>query len=50
MLPTPAVYAAGGVFKTECLENGAPGETRTPDHLITNQMLYQLSYKGTVSD
>ena len=25
---------------------GAPGETRTPDPLITNQVLYQLSYKG----
>ena len=28
------------------LENGAPRETRTPDPLITNQVLYQLSYKG----
>ena len=26
---------------------GAPRETRTPDPLITNQMLYQLSYRGT---
>ena len=26
---------------------GAPRETRTPDLLITNQPLYQLSYKGT---
>ena len=26
---------------------GAPRETRTPDPLITNQMLYQLSYKGS---
>lgn len=25
---------------------GAPRETRTPDLLITNQPLYQLSYKG----
>jgi hypothetical protein len=25
---------------------GAPRETRTPDPLITNQMLYQLSYRG----
>ena len=25
---------------------GAAGGTRTPDHLITNQMLYQLSYGG----
>jgi hypothetical protein len=28
-------------------ECGAGRETRTPDHLITNQMLYQLSYAGT---
>ena len=27
-----------------CLENGAGGRTRTPDLLITNQLLYQLSY------
>ena len=26
--------------------SGAPRETRTPDPLITNQVLYQLSYKG----
>lgn len=25
---------------------GAPGRTRTADPLITNQVLYQLSYKG----
>jgi hypothetical protein len=25
---------------------GAPGRTRTRDPLITNQVLYQLSYKG----
>ena len=29
------------------MENGAPRETRTPDPLITNQTLYQLSYRGT---
>jgi hypothetical protein len=29
------------------LDFGAPRETRTPDPLITNQMLYQLSYRGT---
>ena len=28
-------------------ENGAPTRTRTADPLITNQMLYQLSYKGS---
>ena len=26
--------------------NGAPGRVRTRDPLITNQVLYQLSYKG----
>lgn len=29
------------------LNSGAPRETRTPDPLITNQVLYQLSYKGS---
>ena len=28
------------------LENGADGQTRTDDLLITNQLLYQLSYVG----
>ena len=27
---------------------GAPTRTRTADPLITNQVLYQLSYRGTV--
>ncbi len=27
-------------------KDGAPGRTRTADPLITNQVLYQLSYKG----
>lgn len=27
-------------------KNGAPGRIRTRDPLITNQVLYQLSYKG----
>ena len=32
---------------TLSLENtGAPGRVRTRDPLITNQVLYQLSYKG----
>jgi hypothetical protein len=29
-----------------CHENGATGGTRTHDLLITNQLLYQLSYGG----
>lgn len=28
-------------------KNGAPTRTRTRDPLITNQVLYQLSYKGS---
>ena len=27
-------------------KSGAPGRVRTRDPLITNQVLYQLSYKG----
>gem|GEM_PF-1769425 len=27
---------------------GASGGTRTPDRLITNQQLYQLSYAGSL--
>ena len=30
--------------KYEIIKNGAGGRTRTPDLLITNQLLYQLSY------
>ena len=29
-------------------KNGAGGRTRTPDLLITNQLLYQLSYTSTL--
>ena len=29
------------------IKNGAGGKTRTHDLLITNQLLYQLSYTGT---
>ena len=29
------------------LKNGAPTRTRTADLLITNQLLYQLSYRGS---
>jgi hypothetical protein len=28
------------------LSDGAPARSRTADLLITNQLLYQLSYKG----
>ena len=30
-----------------CIRIGAGGRTRTPDLLITNQLLYQLSYTST---
>ncbi len=30
-------------------KNGAPARIRTADLLITNQLLYQLSYKGIFS-
>ena len=33
-------------FKFEARMNGARGGSRTPDILITNQVLYQLSYAG----
>ena len=32
------------------MKSGASGETRTPDLLITNQLLYQLSYAGNEMD
>lgn len=37
--------ARSGLFG-KFIENGAGRETRTPDPLITNQVLYQLSYTG----
>jgi hypothetical protein len=30
------------------LSDGAPARSRTADLLITNQLLYQLSYKGFI--
>ena len=35
------------IYKKEC---GAGGRTRTPDLLITNQLLYRLSYTGVSSE
>jgi hypothetical protein len=32
-----------------CYEIGAGGRIRTPDLLITNQLLYQLSYTSTTT-
>ena len=34
------------ITQTNDMSGGAPRETRTPDPLITNQMLYRLSYEG----
>ena len=36
------------LFKLKLID-GAPARIRTADLLITNQLLYQLSYKGTFS-
>ena len=42
-------YAIVGSYNIDLIEkNGAPTRTRTADPLITNQVLYQLSYRGTV--
>ena len=35
-----------GVLVNECMKSGATEGNRTPDRLITNQLLYQLSYGG----
>ena len=35
-------------FKFEARMNGARRGSRTPDILITNQVLYQLSYAGMI--
>ena len=35
------------IFNIFVMDCGAPTRTRTADLLITNQLLYQLSYRGT---
>lgn len=40
-------FAILEAFTTGWKINGAPTRTRTADLLITNQLLYQLSYRGT---
>ena len=35
------------VMRFHGIISGAPTRTRTADLLITNQLLYQLSYRGT---
>ena len=49
----PWVPCGTSVFKTGAIsqtlphfQNGAVRETRTPDLMITNQLLYQLSYNS----
>jgi hypothetical protein len=39
----PAAFACGGKVSEK---NGAGEGTRTPDPIITNDVLYQLSYTG----
>ena len=39
---------ANSDFKFEARMNGARRGSRTPDILITNQVLYQLSYAGMI--
>src|SRR3990172_9478496 len=41
---------ANSDFKFEARVNGARRGSRTPDILITNQVLYQLSYAGQVNN
>ena len=50
-LGAKAEIRAGRSYSSNCFNCyfGAPRETRTPDPLITNQMLYQLSYRGAFS-
>lgn len=46
----PAIFPMCFGLAKETVENGAPDKIRTRDPLITNQVLYQLSYKGLASD
>ena len=34
--------------KTAFLKSGSPGGIRTPDQLVNSQLLYRLSYRGTI--
>ena len=42
-------FGHSGTLPYSLLKSGAGGRTRTPDLLITNQLLYQLSYTGRCS-
>lgn len=39
-----APFGHSGTLPDSIYKSGAGGRTRTPDLLITNQLLYQLSY------
>ena len=47
-LPPLAAREHSHVFNYK--KNGAGGRTRTPDLLITNQLLYQLSYTSELQE
>ena len=42
-----APFGRSGIPPYEIMLRGAGGRIRTPDLLITNQLLYQLSYTST---
>ena len=42
------MHWSGHISGSHTPETGANGGTRTPDQLITNQQLYQLSYVGAL--
>ena len=49
ILPDVEKPRLSGLFRVStCKDSGANMGTRTPDLLITNQLLYQLSYVGSV--
>ena len=43
-----ASFAKRKIFRRKSKRPGAGGRTRTPDRLITNQLLYQLSYTSVL--
>lgn len=45
-----AFFGRLAAFETACLLSGAGGRNRTADLFITNELLYQLSYTGTLSN
>ena len=45
----PAVFKTAAFTRTlPLLQNGAGGKSRTPDLMLTRQLLYQLSYAGVL--